>query len=334
MTTYCITFTAEMQCAPRVAEFEYFIMLCDLCASAKSFLARACMDKSKRIAQLVQEACIREVCASKPGNVGRHHDFSDTSLEDFLISAVAIGPAFEVAALKSVGQIVLQAIEDCRLKVRTNTNLGIVLLLAPLAKAALESDRKLLRESLQGLLQALTVDDACLVYRAIRMAGAGGLGSVPVQDVSGEPTVTLLEAMRLARDRDSVASEYVTGFEITFETGWPALKQALSEGTGFPDATVHAFLTILARVPDTLIARKSGWEISRHVSRRAADILSQGGVFTSRGKEKILELDRAIRDDDHKLNPGTTADLTTAAIFLCLLEGWEEDSTAKRPESC
>lgn len=267
----------------------------------------------------MQEACIREVCAPKPGNVDRHHDFSDASFEDFLVSAVSIGPAFEDVERKTVGQIVLQAVGDCRRRVKTNTNLGIVLLLAPLAKAARRSDYGALRKNLQEVLRALTVDDARLVYEAIRIAGAGGLGTVSAQDISGEPTVTLGEAMQLAKPRDSIASEYATGFEITFETGLPALKQALSGGTDFPGATVHAFLSILSRVPDTLIARKNGPEISQRVSRCAGEVLSQGGVFTARGKEKIMELDRAVRDDDHKLNPGTTADLTTAAVFLHLL---------------
>lgn len=281
------------------------------------------MDASKRVAQLVQEACIREVCAPKPGNVNRFHDFSDASFEDFLISAVAVGPAFENAACKTVGQIVLRAIEDCRRRVRTNTNLGIILLLAPLAKAALISDRGSLRKRVKSVLGGLTVEDAGMVYEAIRIAGAGGLGEAPAQDISGEPTVTLLEAMRLAKERDSVASEYVTGFEITRETGLPALKAALSSGADFPGATVHAFLSILKQVPDTLIARKNGMEASRRISRWAGDVLSHGGVFTGRGKEKIIELDRAVRDNDHKLNPGTTADLTTASIFLYLLERFQ-----------
>lgn len=287
------------------------------------------MDRSKRIAQLVQEACIREVCAPKPGNVNRHHDFSDASFEDFLVSAVAVGPAFEDAARKTVGQIVLQAIEDSRRRVRTNTNLGIVLLLAPLAKAALNPGAGSLKKNLRDVLQALTVEDARLVYQAIRIAGAGGLDHVSAQDISGEPTVTLLEAMQLARERDSVASEYAAGFGITFETGLPALRQALSGGADFPDAVVHAFLSILSRAPDTLIARKQGAAISQRVSRQAGDILSEGGVFTSRGKEKIMELDRAVRDDDHKLNPGTTADLTTAAIFIYLLEAFQDRSAAE-----
>jgi triphosphoribosyl-dephospho-CoA synthase len=282
--------------------------------------------KEKRIAQLVQEACILEVCALKPGNVNRNHDFTDMTFEDFLLSSVAIGPAFENAGRASVGHTILQAVEDSRRPVRSNTNLGIILLLAPLAKAYLDDtgesleDFGKLRRNLSSVLSILTMEDARLAYEAIRIAGAGGLGRVSRADVSEEPSVTLLEAMELGKERDSIASEYVTKYEITFGIGLPVLKEALAQGVTYTDAAVQAFLTILSRVPDTLIARKNGWALSRQVSQWAVDVLSCGGIHTLQGKEKLLELDNALRDDAHKLNPGTTADLTAAAIFLALLD--------------
>jgi len=282
--------------------------------------------KGKRIAQLVQEACIREVCAPKPGNVNRDHDFSDTSFEDYVLSAIAIGPAFENAGQAVVGRTILQAVERSRLRVQSNVNLGIILLLAPLTKACLAKtgrllkDNRNLRKNLSVVLDSLTVEDARLAYRAIRMAGPGGLGRVAEQDVLEEPSVTLLEAMGLAKDRDSVASEYVTNFEITFGTGLPALKEALFRGVPYSNAVVQAFLTILGRVPDTLIARKKGKALSRQVSQWALDVLSCGGIFTPRGREKLQGLDKTLRDDAHTLNPGATADLTAASIFIALLE--------------
>jgi triphosphoribosyl-dephospho-CoA synthase len=286
--------------------------------------------KAKRIAQLVEEACIREACAPKPGNVNRYYDFPDTSLEDFLLSAAAIVPAFERAASTGVGRIVRQATEDCRRRVRPNTNLGILLLLAPLAKAVLAakenpespcpSGDERIRRCLHTILQSLTLEDARQAYAAIRSANPGGLGRAPEQDVAEEPSVTLLEAMELAKDRDSIASEYATGFEITFGIGLPALRHALSQGAGYSWAIVQAFLIILARVPDTLIARKTDGNKALQISQNAGHILLHGGVFTSRGREKLMEFDNALRDDAHRLNPGTTADLTAAAVFLALLE--------------
>jgi triphosphoribosyl-dephospho-CoA synthase len=280
------------------------------------------MDPAGRVAQLVQEACILEVCAPKPGNVNRCHDFPDTSFEDYVVSAVAIGPAFEHAAQSGVGRIVLQAIEDCRRRVRANTNLGMVLLLAPLAKACLAAGAAAgdCRQKLHEVLRSLTVEDARFAYQAIRAARAGGLGEVPEQDIAGEPGVTLLEAMNLARGRDSIASEYVTGYAITYEIGLPALKETLARGSDFSDAVVQAFLAVLSRVPDTLISRKNGADTARRVSEWAGNALSHGGVHSPGGREKILDLDKALRDDAHKLNPGATADLTAAAIFLALVE--------------
>ncbi|MEJ2109690.1 MAG: triphosphoribosyl-dephospho-CoA synthase [Acidobacteriota bacterium] len=285
------------------------------------------MDASKRIAQLVREACIEEVGAPKPGNVNRAHNFSNTAFEDFIASAEAILPAFENADHTGVGRIVLQAITDCRRLVRSNTNLGIVLLLAPLAKACLAvegvdngNDRKLLRRALHDVLHALTVEDARFVYEAIRIAAPGGMNEVPMQDIAQEPTVTLLEAMELAKGRDSIAFEYITDFEITFTIGLPSIKKALSQGLDFTNAIVTAFLSVLSRVPDTLIARKNGKEVARRVSQRAEEVLSCGGVRSSGGRKKLQELDRYLRDPCHKLNPGTTADLTAAAIFLVLFE--------------
>jgi len=272
-----------------------------------------------RIAQLVQMACVLEACAPKPGNVNRGHDFSDTTLEDFLLSAIAIGPAFENATSAGVGRIILDAITSTRRWVKPNTNLGMVLLFAPLVKACIGvSDADKIRSNLQVVLNSLTIEDARLAYAAIRGAQPGGLGTVVESDVAEEPAITLLQAMSLAQDRDSIAREYVTGYEITFETGLPALKDALSRSGDISSAIVQAYLTILSKVPDTLIARKKGLNASRMVSQMAAAVLDKEGIFSNEGQAALMEMDRDLRDDGHLLNPGTTADITAAAIFLAL----------------
>jgi len=279
------------------------------------------VNRRKRITWLAQMACIWEACAPKPGNVSRHHDFPDTSLEDFLLSAIAIGSALEDAAQVSVGQTIWQATVDTRQWVRSNTNMGLILLLAPLVKACVNSggvDNT--RQRLSAVLNSLTTEDARLTYEAIRLRQPGGLGRVSQADVAEEPSITLLQAMALAQDRDSIAREYVTDFAITFDTGLPALKKALSQSENFSSAVVQAFLTILSCVPDTLIARKKGLETAVQVSHRAGEVLLQGGVFTPEGRAGLAEMDRALRDATHALNPGTTADLTAAAIFLALFE--------------
>jgi len=275
-------------------------------------------------------ACLLEASAPKPGNVNRLHDFSDLHFEDLLLSAVAIGPAMENAFKYSVGQIISRAIQDTQLLVNTNTNLGIVLLLAPLVKACSfgpggyriskpEQDNFAnIREKLTATLVGLTVEDARLAYAAIRSVHAGGLGKVTQADIREEPSITLLKAMALVQENDSIASEYVSRYTITFEIGFPALREALRTGNDLSSAIVQTYLEILSRVPDTLIARKIGKEKAIQVSQWAKDVLEKGGTLTPEGWKAIAELDGELRDANHACNPGTTADLTTATVFLYL----------------
>jgi triphosphoribosyl-dephospho-CoA synthase len=282
-----------------------------------------------RIAEAAQMACVLEVSALKPGNVNRLHDFPDLHFEDFLLSAVAIGPAMKSAARCSVGNIIWQAIRDTHLLVSTNTNLGIILLLTPLVKACSEYYRlagphghielETLQQQLSVVLANLTIEDARLAYRAIRHAVAGGLGRADEADVSEEPVITLLQAMALAQERDSVAREYVSGFQVTFAIGYPALQRTFLATHNLTQAIVQAFLTLLASMPDTLISRKRGDDVACQVSQWAADALARGGVLTPQGQAALEALDQKLRDEGHTLNPGTSADLTAAAIFLHLM---------------
>ncbi|MCR4406323.1 MAG: triphosphoribosyl-dephospho-CoA synthase [Anaerolineae bacterium] len=272
------------------------------------------------VVQAAQIACLIEVSASKPGNVSRLYDFRDMRLEDFLLSAAAIGPAIRQAGQVSVGETILRAIQDTKRLVQANTNLGIVLLLAPLARAAMGPGSGTLRERLSVVLSELTVNDARLAYRAIRLASPGGLGRVERGDVWAEPDVTLRQAMALAADRDAVAREYVTDYAITFEQTVPVLYDCLHTCPSVTDATVQTALTLLTRVPDTLIVRKLGWDAAVEVSRQAGEVLRQGGVLTERGRASLARFDSSLRDATNKLNPGTTADLVTTALFVLLLE--------------
>ena len=285
-------------------------------------------------------ACLLEASAPKPGNVSPGRPFADVGYEDFLVSGIVIGGPLSEAGRRSIGGTVRVAIEATKRWTKSNTNLGIVFLLAPLARAAAISPpstgsdemrvpyRTDLRAALHKVLEATTVDDAREAYAAIRLVDPGGLGQVQAQDVMGEPDVTLLEAMRLARDRDGIAQEYATGFEVTFETGVPTLAKARSEGLSWNDAVVETFLTLLAGTPDTHIARRSGTAVAREVSEHAQSVLAAGGVRSTEGKREIEEMDLALREGgegekSNRLNPGTTADLTAAAIFVELLSsGW------------
>ncbi len=271
------------------------------------------------IAHAATLAAVLEVSATKPGNVTPAHDFGDMRFEDLVASALAIGPAMGDADDAGVGATVRRAIEDTRRHVARNTNLGIVLLFAPLARAAATGAGGL-RARLHGVLAALTVGDAEDVYAAIRLARPGGLGEAREQDVRQAPTVTLRQAMALAAERDSIAREFVTDYDITFELAGPALAEALAAGLPLRAAATEAFLAILAEVPDTHIARKCGGEVARRVSRGAARVLAAGERGSVERRTELAHFDRSLRDPRNLLNPGTTADLTAAALFVRLLE--------------
>ncbi len=273
-----------------------------------------------KIGWAAEIACLLEVSAEKPGNVTRRKDFADTSFNDFIISAVAIGPAFRQANNSSVGEIILEAIQATQHFVGLNTNLGIVLLLAPLAKAAIMARGDGLRTALGSVLKNLTVDDARLAYEAIRLAKPAGMGKVKQFDLhETDPGISLLEAMAQARDRDSVAREYVTDYAITFEVGLATFERIIGEGVDMSEAIVQTFLSILAKVPDTLIARKNGLAVAEDVSDRARLVLEQGGIFNQNGQTAIEKFDLSLRSAKHHLNPGTTADIMAAVLFTYLV---------------
>jgi len=275
------------------------------------------------VAAAGQLACLLEVSAPKPGNVSPGLHFHDTRYEDFLASAVAIGPALSGAAEHPLGTTIRTSVEATRRWTRSNTNLGIVLLLAPLARAALRSGGSL-RERLAVVLKETTVTDAAQVYAAIRHAGPGGLGASSAEDVSDTPTVTLRDAMALAADRDAVAREYVTDFALTFEVGVPAVRARRQEGLGWTEVAVETYLTLLASTPDTHIARKLGQAEADAVSRRAMEVRAAGGTRSAIGRKALAALDAELRDPRNRRNPGTTADLTCAALFVVILEGgWD-----------
>jgi triphosphoribosyl-dephospho-CoA synthase len=276
----------------------------------------------EEVAAAGQLACLLEVSAPKPGNVSPGMHFHDTRYEDFLASAVAIGPALAAAGERPLGVTIRTAVEATAHWAGINTNLGIVLLLAPLARAARRT-RGTLRDRITQVLAETTVADAAETYAAIRLARPGGLGHAAAEDVDMAPTVTLTQAMALAAGRDSVAREYLTGFALTFGIGAPALRRARSDGLPWTDAVVETFLALLAAAPDTHIARKLGPEEAERISGRAREVGAAGGTRTPGGRVALAAFDAELRDVRNTRNPGTTADLTCAALFAVILEdGW------------
>jgi triphosphoribosyl-dephospho-CoA synthase len=281
------------------------------------------------VATAAELACLLEVSAVKPGNVAPGRHFHDTRYEDFLASAAAIGPALARAGEQAVGPTVLAAIEATTRWTKANTNLGIVLLFTPIARAALmQGDAHALthaslRQGVTDVLEATTVADTRDVYAAIRLAQPGGLGRTGEHDVNAPepPTATLRSVMTLAQARDAVAREYATNFAAVFDLGVPTLERARRDGLHWEFAAVETFLTLLAAAPDTLIQRKLGPAVAGSVSRQAMRVVALGGVRTDAGRDALATFDAELRDATNGRNPGTTADLTAATIFAALLTG-------------
>jgi len=264
----------------------------------------------------VQLACLLEVSAAKPGNITPAHDFADATYADMVRSALALGAAFarRRARRRTVGELIADGVEATARVAAANTNLGIVLLFAPMVRAAVtRRDNEPLRSAVEKTLLGLDVEDAVAAFGAIARANPGGLGEAPDHDVRAPARVSLREAMAAAAHRDSIASEYATGYAIVFEGGLPLLEHALQGGLSTLDAIVSLHVGLLASRPDTLIARKAGHAAAEAVSAAAREVRE--------GTRSLEDFDAALRSADNRLNPGTTADLAAGTLLAALLSG-------------
>jgi triphosphoribosyl-dephospho-CoA synthase len=262
-------------------------------------------------------ACLLEVTAAKPGNVYRGADFGDMTYADMLISAAVIGPVMERAPERRVGKTILEAVEATHAAVGTNTNLGTLLLIAPLAKVPRAVP---VAAGIESVLAALDADDASDTYRAIQVARPGGLGRVTQADIDDGPVGSLRDVMGLAADRDLVARQYVNGFRELLGNALPLLLAGLNRGCPLDHALVDAQLRLLAETPDSLIARKCGPELAGEASTRARAVLAAGSPSDATFHREAAAFDFWLRSDGNRRNPGTTADLLAAALFVALRE--------------
>jgi triphosphoribosyl-dephospho-CoA synthase len=273
-------------------------------------------EKAKHISNCLELAMLLEVIVPKPGNVTPTASFEGTRIEHFLASAVAVESSFEKAARRgtaisenklSISQVGIGGIiKDCAEDINAwqkggNTLLGTVMLFVPLAVAAgmtpagkkFVFDFYRLRENLRLAVESTTAEDAVNLYEAIDVAKPSGLGGAPDLDVTNplsktrllEDDVSLFDVFKIAEDYDEICSEWVRNYP-------------------------------------TFIARKAGVEKAREVSSDAKITLELGGLETTEGRETILKLDGKLRAFGNQLNPGTTADLTAAALALCTLSGY------------
>lgn len=260
------------------------------------------------------DACHAEIDALKPGNVHRFADGHRMSADQFLESAAVSAPWICEGAA-SVGRRILGAVTATREKVGTNTNLGILLLCAPLARAAAVAATDFHGDLLRTL-KDMDADDARNVFAAIRLANPGGLDTVETQDVSQEPTVSLMEAMGMAADRDMIARQYTTGFADIFAGGLSAWQEATDRGEEGMWPTVFVYLHFLSTFPDSHVGRKYGIDLACEIRSEAETIRQKvtDEANLSRRETILLAFDKRLKD--RGINPGTSADLTVATLFV------------------
>lgn len=279
--------------------------------------------RAATLEEAYRAACLLELKALKPGNAHIHAAGHRMTVADLETSArVSAVPLCRPGA--PVGRRIFGAVSATRAAVGCNTNLGIVLLAAPLLAAAETSSTSSMgfRDALHAVLDRLTVEDATAAYAAIRLATPAGLGSVPEHDVAAPATIDLRRAMALAADRDRVAKQYAHDYDDVFALGVTRLTAARQAGQPAAWGATCAFMTFLAAFPDSHIARKHGLAVAETVRAEAATLqpaLAHGpgdhGVTAA-----LLSFDRRLKGD--ALNPGTSADLTVASLLaLACSEG-------------
>jgi len=272
-----------------------------------------------QLAATLARACRMDVVAFKPGNVSLWAAGHAMQAEDFLLSARAAVPCLSEARA-TVGERIESAVNATMAAVGCNTNLGIILLLAPLACAAEDQTAGDLRTRLAHVLRALSRADAAACFRAICVAQPAGLGEVDAGDVRQPPDMDLLHAMRLAAVRDRIAMAYVSDYQEVFEVGVPALAAARQRWHSLAWASTACYLHLLGRAPDTHIERKWGSALAAQVSARARAVESTLKACEN-PRTAVAHL-RAFDDElkSRGVNPGTSADLTVACVAVLLLQ--------------
>jgi triphosphoribosyl-dephospho-CoA synthase len=334
---------------------NFYTTLINLLGSifSRSFPVMCTSTKAKLISKCLQLATLLEVSIDKPGNVTFNLGFEGTRSEHFLASAVAAADWFEQAARRGIAVLkcekppaniaVGSLIQKCVRSIMSwqhggNTLFGTVLLLMPMAAAAgmtpvsfntcIEPDA--LRRNLACVLESTTARDAVCLYEAVRLANPGGLNRVSDFDVNDPASkkrilrenVSLLHIFKISANYDSISREWATNFNVTFTEAYPLMAKQLSEKKPLNVAVVNTYLHILSNHPDTLIARKVGAEKALEVSKLATHVLQLGSIETSEGAVAAREFDVYLRQHGNALNPGTTADLTAAALAVCILGGF------------
>lgn len=292
-------------------------------ASATADYSVSSQARAEQVAALFKAACMAELSALKPGNVHIFADGHGMTVQDFILSAEVTAAVIARPGL-SVGQRILDATEASWAAVNCNTNLGIVLLAAPLIQAALQPGDQPLQARLQQVLRALTIDDAALTFRAIQRAAPGGLGKAEQHDVHEAAQITLLAAMQAAQARDLVARQYAHDYAEILGFATQCYQHALAKWQRPAWAVTALYMGLLAEYDDSHIQRKYGVEMAASIRQEARPHLL---ALLQCDNPKLYQRQLMQWDADLKrrnINPGTSADLTVATLFAISLDAKEE----------
>lgn len=278
------------------------------------------MLNQQQLMQAYEYACEIELQAFKPGNVSVYADGHDMTVSDFRVSArQSAGPISQLDY--SLGERIYYAVKATREAVGCNTNLGIILLCAPLLVAAEGVKYKEeLRLKLADVLANTTVEDAEWVFRAIALAAPGGLGESEAQDVAKRPDVTLTQAMQIASHRDRIALQFITNYKDVFDFLLLRYNASFNRWGDAEWSAVVVYAAMLAKYPDSHIERKYGDLYTKRVMDKMA--LVDDKLSRVDKPDQLLGLLSNI-DSEFKsagINPGTTADFTVVTVLAAQLE--------------
>ena len=270
---------------------------------------------SKTLEKYYKHACLAEIEALKPGNVHIFADGHGMHAREFIYSAEQSAAVIALPNL-SLGERIYRSVDATWKAVACNTNLGIILLCAPIIQSLLMSDSEDLRTRLKQVIADATKEDAAWVFKAIKLANPGGLGRANKHDVNEKADCSLLEAMQIAAETDYIAMQYSNGFAHVFDEGLHQYHHALLRTKNAAWAVTELFLYWLSHHPDSHVYRKHGWGTAQQVQ---IDALSHYELFKTYENPKrylpeLLTFDRILKTQ--KINPGTSADLTVATLLL------------------
>ena len=265
-------------------------------------------------------SCKKDIELIKPGNVNLLSSHKDTKAQDYLDSAILSSKEL-FNQNYSLGKRILESVNVTRSKVNVNTNLGIILLCAPVIQSYIDFNNLDLREGIKKTLSTTSIKDTHDLCAAINISSPGGLGDSDMYDTASYPNASIKQIMDYSQEYDRISYQYSHNFSDIFDFIIPKLEFLNQRYESLDISLSLLFIEILAKIPDSHISRKFGDKIAKKTSNNAHDLL------------KILDreydpdyLAKALNNLDYEykkkgINPGTTADLLVASLMIYKISG-------------